>query len=133
MKEDSINNHERVKAVRIYISGPISGLNKEECIIRFAEIEKMLTDKGFRVFNPLKNGLPFDADTHQHMQRDLNILTNEEDPFDFIFMMRRWTHSAGCYKEFENAIACGMGVVFEESNLRHGIRNIVGFTAIQFE
>lgn len=118
---------------RIYISGPISGLNKEECINRFAEIEKMLTDTGFRVFNPLKNGLPFDADTHRHMRRDLNTLTNEEDPFDYIFMMRRWTHSAGCWKEFDDAISCGIAVIFEESSFKEGIRNVNGYVYINFE
>lgn len=124
---------------RIYISGPISGLDKEECIKRFDEIEKMLSDDGFRVFNPLKNGLPFDADTHSHMRRDLNILTNEEDPFDYIFMMKRWTHSAGCYKEFENAIACGISVIFEELSFRDGARRYThcytkhGYAAIKFE
>lgn len=89
-----------MKTKRVYISGPISNSgNKEEIIARFAKIEKMLIEAGFRVFNPLKNGLPFDADTHQHMRKDLNILTNEDDPFDYIFMMRRWNHSAGCWDE----------------------------------
>lgn len=122
---------------RIYISGPISGLDKDVCINRFKEVEEMLTKAGFRVFNPLKNGLPFDAETHRHMRRDLNILTNEEDPFDFIFMMRRWTHSAGCYKEFENALACGMTVIFEEMSLKDGVRTVRAnsndYMAIKFE
>ena len=50
------------------------------------------------------------------MRRDLNILTNEEDPLDYIFMMKRWPHSSGCKTEMDNAIACGITVVFEESN-----------------
>lgn len=70
---------------RIYISGPISGHNPEECRKRFEEVEQLLTSRGYRVFNPMKNGLPFDADTHQHMRRDLNVLTNEVDPFDYIY------------------------------------------------
>lgn len=123
------------KKERIYISGPVSGVDKEECIKKFEEIEKMLSDEGFRVFNPLKNGLPYDADSHSHMRRDLNILTNEEDPFDYIFMMRRWTHSAGCTKEFEDAISCGISVIFEESCISHGI-NIInkehGYVVIKF-
>ena len=54
---------------RVYISGPISNSgNKEEIIARFAKVEEMLIEAGFRVFKPLKNGLPFDADTHQHMR-----------------------------------------------------------------
>ena len=105
-----------MKTKRVYISGPISNSgNKEEIIARFAKVEEMLIEAGFRVFNPLKNGLPFDADTHQHMRKDLNILTNEDDPFDYIFMMRRWAHSGGCKLELDTAIACGIKVVFEES------------------
>lgn len=102
---------------RDYISGPISGLEPEKAKENFDRVEKLLTESGFRVFNPLKNGLPFDADTHQHMRRDLNILTNEDDPFDYIFMMKRWAHSGGCKLELDTAIACGIQVVFEESDL----------------
>lgn len=112
-----------MKTKRVYISGPISNSgNKEEIIARFAKVEEMLVEAGFRVFNPLKNGLPFDADTHQHMRRDLNILTNEDDPFDYIFMMRRWNHSAGCYLEFRTAVSCGIAVMFEDSRL--GVENV---------
>ena len=99
---------------RVYISGPISNHDKDAVIERFSNVEAMLESLGFRVFNPLKNGLPWDAPTRKHMRRDLNILTNEEDPFDYIFMMERWPHSAGCKLELDNATACGIGVFFEE-------------------
>ena len=99
---------------RIYISGPISGQNKDQVREDFYRVAAMLRADGYRVFNPLENGLPFDAPTHAHMRRDLNVLTNELDPFDYIFMMRRWTHSAGCMREFETAISCGIEVIFEE-------------------
>ncbi len=100
---------------RIYISGPISGHDTEECRKRFKEVEIRLIEQGYRVFNPLKNGLPFNADTHQHMRRDLNVLTNEEDSFDYIYMMKRWPHSSGCKTELDNAIACGISIMWEES------------------
>jgi len=100
---------------RIYISGPISGHTPEECRKRFEEVEQLLIGQGYRVFNPMKNGLPFDADTHRHMRRDLNVLTNEDDPFDYIYMMKRWPHSSGCKTELDNAIACGISVMWEES------------------
>jgi hypothetical protein len=119
---------------RVYISGPISNSgNKEEIIARFAKVEEELIKAGFRVFNPLKNGLPFDADTHQHMRRDLNILTNEDDPFDYIFMMRRWNHSAGCWDEIKDAIACGMAVIFEDSDFLEDGRSICNkYIALKF-
>lgn len=102
------------KKPRVYISGPISGHDKETCIKEFDRIECMLKAQGYRVFNPLENGLEYDAPTHRHMRRDLNVLTNEEDPFSFIYMKRKWLHSAGCKIEFDAATASGISVMFEE-------------------
>lgn len=119
---------------RVYISGPISGLDVKEVKEAFARVAEMLSEQGYRVFNPLDNGLPFDADTHRHMQRDLNILTNEDDPFDYIFMMRRWTHSGGCWKEFEAAVSCGIPVIFEESSIHDGTNVLFNnYTCIHFQ
>lgn len=108
------------KKPRIYLSGPISYHDRDEVVERFKKHADYFKEQGFRVFNPLENGLPFNSDTHLHMRRDLNILTNEEDPFDYIFMMRQWTHSGGCWKEFENAVSSGISVIFEEMNLHEG-------------
>ena len=108
---------------RIYISGPISGLNREECIAKFKKTQKMLENLGYEVFNPKENGLPEDAPTVAHMRRDLNELTREDKPYDSIYMMKRWTHSAGCWKEFEAAVSCGLKVIFEDG----------GGTCIKFE
>lgn len=110
---------------RIYLSGPISGRNPEECRQAFAKAESKLQDMGFEVFNPLKNGLPFDAETHRHMHRDLNVLTSEDKPFDYIYMMQRWLHSAGCKLEFDVATACGISVLIEGEG---GLINKVKFT-----
>jgi len=109
------NIAEAPRKPRVYISGPISGHDTNDCIKRFEEAKQRLEEKGYRVFNPLENGLPFDASTHRHMRRDLNVLTNEEDPFDYIYMMKRWPHSSGCKNELDNAIACGISVMWEES------------------
>ena len=103
------------KKPHIYISGPISDRNRKECFEAFKKAEEFLESKGYRAFSPLKNGLPFEADVHLHMRRDLNILTNEQDPFDYIYMLRRWPHSSGCKTELDTAVASGITVVFEES------------------
>ena len=99
---------------RIYISGPISGHDYKECCERFRAVALRLGFQGWEVFNPMDNGLPFDATTHQHMHRDLAELTNEEHPYDAIYMMKRWTHSKGCKVEFDVATAMGLLVYFEE-------------------
>lgn len=118
----------------IYLSGPISGQDKEERRKAFEEKEEEFKALGYKVFNPMKNGLPFESDTHDHMRRDLNVLTNEEIPISHIFMMKRWTHSAGCWKEFETAVSCGITVIFEEMNIHDGIQLLVDkYSCVQFK
>lgn len=99
---------------RIYISGPISGHDIEERRKAFKEVQTMLEAQGWTVFNPMENGLPAEASTHEHMHRDLAVLTTEEIPFDAIYMMEKWTHSAGCKLEFDVATAIGLKVFFGE-------------------
>ena len=103
-----------MKKQRIYISGPISGRNLNERRKSFALIEALLRADGHEPFDPMRNGLPEDATTHQHMHRDLAELTREDKPYDAIFMMRGWLHSAGCKLEFDVATSIGLNVIFEE-------------------
>ena len=117
----------------VYLSGPISGQNYEERFKAFEEKEAMFKEMGFKVFNPMKNGLPKDSTTHQHMRRDLSVLTNEEITISHIFMMEKWTHSAGCWKEFEDAVSCGITVIFEEMSLSVGIPSISKYCSVQFK
>ena len=65
---------------RAYISGPISGYSLAERFTAFEEAELFLSELGYEVFNPMKNGLPAEAPTHKHMQRDLAELTREDKP-----------------------------------------------------
>ena len=96
---------------RIYISGPISGHNLEERRKAFKEIQEHLEAQGYDVVNPMENGLPAEATTHEHMKRDIELLMT----CDYIYMMRRFTHSKGCKVEFDVATAIGLPVFFEES------------------
>ena len=104
-----------MKKPRIYISGPISGQDTLKCFEAFGRAEEILKAQGYEVFNPLNNGLPFDAATSRHMQRDLAELTREDDPYDAIYMMEKWNHSAGCWTEFHVACAIGLHVYFEQA------------------
>ena len=106
-----------MKKQRIYISGPISYRDPKATVERFEKIESLLKTKGFEVFNPKKNGLPPESTAHQHMHRDLAELTNEDNPYDIIYMMRGWLHSKGCKLEFDAATAIGMSVMFQETGL----------------
>lgn len=96
---------------RIYISGPISGHDKEETRRKFKEVQNHLENLGYDVVNPKENGLPEDSPTHAHMKRDIELLMT----CDYIYMMRHFTHSKGCKVEFDVATAIGLPVFFEES------------------
>jgi hypothetical protein len=100
----------------IYLSGPISGHSIDERRKAFSEKEEELKALGYKVFNPTKNGLQAEASTHEHMHRDLSVLTSEEMPMTHIYMMEGWLHSAGCKLEFDVATAIGLSVIFEEAN-----------------
>ena len=98
----------------IYISGPISGRDLTERRKTFAETAEMLKAKGFDVVNPMENGLPDNATTHQHMRRDIEMLM----VCDLIYLMKGWTHSKGCKVEFDVATAIGLSVMFQETGLQ---------------
>lgn len=98
---------------RIYLSGPISGHDLKERQQAFAETQQRLESVGWEVVNPMRNGLPADSSTHQHMKRDFELLLT----CDTIYMMRRWLHSAGCKLEFDVATAIGLPVIFKEGDV----------------
>ena len=110
-----VKNEESKK--RVYISGPISGHDKGDSEARFQRAEYELISKGYEVFNPMNNGLPFEASTSQHMRRDLNELTREDKPYDAIYLMKKWNHSAGCWTEFKVALAMGLEVLAEQDDV----------------
>lgn len=93
---------------RVYISGPISHYDYSERKQTFLTIQQMLEKKGYEVFNPMFNGLPKDATTHEHMRVDFKMLCE----CDTILMLPKWNHSAGCAKEFNVAVAIGCDVKF---------------------
>lgn len=97
----------------IYISGPISHRDPVERRKAFADTAAMLRAKGFDVVNPMENGLPYNASTHQHMRRDFEMLM----VCDIIYMMKGWMHSKGCKVEFDVATAIGLSVMFQETGL----------------
>lgn len=98
------------KRKRIYLSLPISGCDLDERRATAERKKKELEGFGYEVVNPLENGLSVDAGTHAHMRRDIEMLLG----CDAIYLMERFTHSAGCMTEFHVATAIGLDVHFEE-------------------
>lgn len=108
---NNLKNSINMDKKRIYVSGPISGHDLEERRQAFKQAQVMLEAQGWSVINPMENGLPAEATTHEHMKRDINMLLS----CDAIYMLCRWTHSKGCMVEFHVATAIGLDVYFEES------------------
>lgn len=101
--------------MRIYISGKISGLPYNEVEQKFEDAEALLTELGFEVVNPLKNGLSPDAPWIKHFCKDIELL----DSCDAIYMMDNWNDSRGARHEFEFAKKEGKDMLFETSVIVH--------------
>ena len=95
-------------AKRIYISLPISHYDLEERREYAQRVEDVLNHY-YEVVNPLKNGLPEDADWREHMRVDLQDLLT----CDCIFMCAGYEASKGCKLELDVATSCGLGVKYE--------------------
>lgn len=91
-----------------YISDQITGLTYEEARANFEAAELLLTAIGIEPVNPMKNGLPYDADWKQHMVRDIELLMD----CDIILMGERWRESKGARIEKYIAEEMGLTVVF---------------------
>lgn len=57
--------------MKIYLSGKISGLPYSEVQERFDGAEALLTELGFDVVNPLKNGLDKDESWERHICKEI--------------------------------------------------------------
>lgn len=86
--------------MRIYISGPISGLPYDQVRARFERDKRDLAAADFEPVSPLDNGLPPDAPWEEHMKRDLAILAT----CDGIHLQTGWEKSKGCQIEVDTAL-----------------------------
>lgn len=93
---------------KIYISLPIAHYDLEERR-QFAQSVEDVLSHFYECVNPLKNGLPEDADWREHMRTDIKNLLD----CDKIFMCRGWEGSKGCKLEHDVATSCGLGVIYQ--------------------
>lgn len=93
--------------MKVYISGPISGLLYEEVEKAFNEAEIRLQEQGYEVVNPLNNGLPRESTWNEHMRADLKLLLD----CDAIYMLDGWLFSRGAQIEFRLAHNLGIKVI----------------------
>lgn len=95
--------------MKIYISGRISGLPYEEVLAKFAKAEKYLTDLGYEVVNPLRNGLSKESNWQDHMVADIALLFQCEA----IFLLSDWLDSKGAMIEKNIAQITDLKIYYE--------------------
>lgn len=93
-----------------YISGPVSGLDREEAERRFRTAEKMIKERGEVPINPL--GLCTEDMTYEECLRE-DIMTMLQSA-DKIYMLEGFEESPGADLELDVAEMCGLEVEYEE-------------------
>lgn len=93
--------------MKVYISGPITGLPLETVYNNFTNAEVRLLEQGYGVVNPLNNGLPTNATWNEHMRADLKLLLD----CDAIYMLDGWEYSRGASLEYDLAIDLGFKLI----------------------
>lgn len=89
--------------MRVYISGAVTGT--EDYKERFAEAEKILSERGYEVVNPVKEMERFaDEPWIDIMKRCLLLL----DTCDVVYLLPGWSESRGACMEFGYALARGI-------------------------
>lgn len=96
--------------MKVYISGPMSGLPRQEYLRNFARAEKRLKRKGYKVVNPARLApcrwpwLCWLIGYNLTLAYDLFWLRR----CDYIYMLDGWEHSNGARKEYFTAIDYGI-------------------------
>lgn len=102
--------------MRIYISGKISGLEKEEYMEHFDNAERELKEAGYEPINPAKYNdmLPKSLTWEEYMGIDLTLLLRL---CDGIYMLNNWELSKGAKIERDLAITSGKTVMYQSGGI----------------
>ena len=95
---------------KLYLSGPISGLDIEHAREAFARAQEQMEQQGWEVVNPMDNGVPVEAPWEEHLAADIIALLDCKA----VAMLPGWENSRGA--RLENAIArrFGMRIITNE-------------------
>lgn len=98
--------------MKVYISGKISGLSKEEYMKRFSEAETFLVSKGHSVINPaaVNERLPKDTTYEQYMDMSMTMLSFCQA----VYMLNNWKDSQGAKMEHAYAGAHDYIICYED-------------------
>ena len=111
---------QKQKPLRIYISGPMSGV-EDYNYPQFFKWHVLLEDAGHEVENPvmndirkIKEGWTYDPEMHDKLvEEDCEIVRSSK--VDAVFMMRGHKKSSGAGRERQAAVDSGKEVFFEDS------------------
>lgn len=93
--------------MKVYISGQITGLPIEDAKDNFYKVQIKLEEQGYKVVNPLENGLPTNAKWEDHMKADIKLLMD----CNTIYLLSNWKYSRGATIEKNIAIALGYDII----------------------
>ncbi len=91
---------------KFYIAGKITGLEREQYVANFKEIEDAIKEREFVAINP--TCLPEGLQHHEYM----HICYGMIDIADAIYFQENWMSSAGAVMEYEYAKAKGKELFF---------------------
>lgn len=106
--------------MKVYISGPITGMNKAKCDAAFNTAAALLFLKGYDAVSPwhISQMLPPSFTYEDYMDIDMVLLKK----CDAILMLPGWENSKGATKELTYAKKNDMKVFFDIKD----IKNITG-------
>ena len=105
----STNHRQKVKNMKVYISGKISGTDLTHTRKRFSDVADKLQSLGHEVVNPLCNGLSETDPWEEHIAKDIINLIDCEG----IYMLQGWEDSQGARIEHAVAKEIGLKVMYE--------------------
>ena len=97
--------------MKIYISGKISGMEKEAKEL-FGTAERELQAQGFDTVNPMKLKHDHDKAWSDYMREDIKALCE----CDGIYMLKNWKDSKGARLERKVAVRIGMRLMYQEGD-----------------
>lgn len=98
--------------MRIYISGPITGI--DNYIDNFNKAEEYLTSLGHDVINPAKVDMSLPKMTYdEYLLIDLFLLNQCQA----IYMLNGWNHSKGAKEELKTALLQGIDIYLETEDM----------------
>lgn len=98
-----------MKKKKIYISGPVSGVDAEEARMRFRAAEVRLFCEGHDVVNPMRL-----CSSGWDWVRSMRVRLSHLLGCDAVYMLKGWKGDRGARLEHFVALKLGMGITVEK-------------------